>query len=1239
MAFSISNSYASNYYVSDKTGDDTRTLEEAQNPATPWKSIEKVNSQFNKLKPGDGILFKRGETFYGTLHIEASGSASSPITIGSYGSGSKPIITSFQSIKGWKAIGNGIYESIDPVNSNTVQVLLIDGKINEMGRYPNIGIENDGYLTINRTETNVIYSEQLLSYHNWKGADIVIKAKDWIINRYKIESQTGQQIHYNGSISPYSAQVGYGFFISNHISTLDSFGEWFFNPTNKKISVYFGNEDPSTKSIEVSTLDNLLTKDYLESNISIQNLQFKGANENILQLEGGDNIKVSDSEISFSGEDGIHALGVVDLLIERNIVRQNYNNGLFLKYGNDGAIVRDNEITNTGLISGRTRNDDAAGIGIFASGENILIQNNSIINTGFNGIQFSGNYTVVKNNFVDTYCLIKSDGGGIYTFGGTEYQSYRGRRIEENIVLNGIGSIDGAPKRGVEFKLLAEGIFLDDNSNNVSIIGNTVGNITNSGLKISNGNTISVSDNLFFNTHAAITLGNSIIGNDTRKVNIENNQFFTMLPDQYSYSVKTYKADISLMADFDKNYFFRPLGDEFSILSQYLKNGVIEETLDDLNHWSAKYNKDKNSTSNTIDISTYTIGKKIGNSLYDNATFDKSIAGASCNDCQASWDANNKLTGGALKVANTGTSSVKINLGALKKDKTYLLSLKGYATKVGNLAFNLRFTDSPWERLSPISTIELNTAVNTFELAVSPYEDESEVSLIIHSYEANITYWLDDLELVEVEATLIKPEEVMLFETNPTKNNKTITLAGTYVDAKLEQYSGEVTIPPYGSLALILLTENSIPKEDSQDLHFHTGNQEAIKFNNLNFEKINSKFISSSGSNTYTNTEASNEIIFQSERFATELAFEIPIENGTYTVKTYHNELYFGKGGTTAKAGNRVFDILVENELVQDDFDIYTQGNNDPTTLTFDAVQVIDGVLNLQLIASVNNASISGISIIREVIEEVPQLDLIYFLNTGGTTDETLNGITFLAESDTKDYFNLGSGRFENAEIEEEALFQTERNGKNLLYTFPVPNGTYTVFTMHNELWFGHAGGEAEAGKRVYDIALQGEVLKDNFDIFVENHNSPTLLSFENIIVSDGTLNLEMAASVNNASISGIAIIGNEANDPNFKVNLKGMQEYYTNRTKGEEPSIEVKTRIFPNPSEGAVTLEIIAKIENGSVFIHNMNGNLVSQFDWVKTEENILNFPLENLPKGIYIISVSNEQTIVHKQKLIVNP
>ena len=383
--------------------------------------------------------------------------------------------------------------------------------------------------------------------------------------------------------------------------------------------------------------------------------------------------------------------------------------------------------------------------------------------------------------------------------------------------------------------------------------------------------------------------------------------------------------------------------------------------------------------------------------------------------------------------------------------------------------------------------------------------------------------------------------------------------------------------------------------------------------------------------------------------------FDIPVENGTYTVKTYHNELYFGKGGNPAKEGRRVYDILLEDDLVIDNFDIFKYNDNNETILTFEGIEIKDGVLSLQLVASVNNASISGISIIQESMDaqQSPGSEHLYFLNTGSDSDATINGINYLAESNTEKYYNDGTGRYNNTKADVEKLFQTERSGKNLKYTFPVPNGTYTVFTMHNEVWFGYAGGESKAGKRVYDISLQGEVLKSEFDLFVENNNAPTLLSFENIEVTDGKLVLELNAKVNNASISGIAIIGSAAKGGTIAANLRTAQNSFNRGYKEmykrgyREMDVYTETvakdeiRIFPNPAKERATLEINAEIERGRVLIHNMNGQLVSHFDLasIKAENNQFNIPLNNLTQGMYLVSISNEQTVINKQRLIVNP
>src|SRR5437868_1321958 len=92
---------AANYYFSSISGNDGRTPAEAKHSSTPWKTIDKLNSFFANLEPGDSILFKRGEIFYGAITVSKSGSSNLPIVIGAYGTGSKPMITSFIKLSNW----------------------------------------------------------------------------------------------------------------------------------------------------------------------------------------------------------------------------------------------------------------------------------------------------------------------------------------------------------------------------------------------------------------------------------------------------------------------------------------------------------------------------------------------------------------------------------------------------------------------------------------------------------------------------------------------------------------------------------------------------------------------------------------------------------------------------------------------------------------------------------------------------------------------------------------------------------------------------------------------------------------------------------------------------------------------------------------------------------------------------------------------------------------------------------
>jgi hypothetical protein len=87
-----SSARATTYYVSN-SGSDSNS---GTSQSSPWQTIAKVQNEMSAglFRPGDSILFQAGGTWYEQLSIPSgvNGTSGSPITLGSYGSGAKPVI-------------------------------------------------------------------------------------------------------------------------------------------------------------------------------------------------------------------------------------------------------------------------------------------------------------------------------------------------------------------------------------------------------------------------------------------------------------------------------------------------------------------------------------------------------------------------------------------------------------------------------------------------------------------------------------------------------------------------------------------------------------------------------------------------------------------------------------------------------------------------------------------------------------------------------------------------------------------------------------------------------------------------------------------------------------------------------------------------------------------------------------------------------------------------------------------
>lgn len=450
--------HAKTYYFSTSSGNDSRSAAQAQNPATPWKSLTKLNAIFASLNPGDVVLLKRGDTFYGTLTPNQSGTAAAPITIGAYGSGAKPLISGFTTLTGWVAVGGGKYESHNSALGSTVTMVSFNGAPQAMGRYPNASAANGGYLTFEAHGSASIKDNELPASPSWKGAELVVRTKRYVLDRTPITAHSGTKLSYGEALT-YEPTDGFGYFIQGDIRTLDQLGEWFYNPKTKKMTLYFGSASPSSYSVKASTLAKLLYV-YNEDNLVFDNLAFTGAADKAIDLYSADNIVVKNSDISLSGAEAVVLANGKNIKVEANTIK--HTNAMAVNMRScTYTLVRNNTIQNTGMLTGMGQNGAGRSTAIKELGEHNTIEGNTIENTGYIGINFKGDYVTVKNNVINGFNLVKDDGGGIYTQNASASDKRTGQKLIGNIVVNGIGAAFGTTST---VAASTTGIYLDDHA-------------------------------------------------------------------------------------------------------------------------------------------------------------------------------------------------------------------------------------------------------------------------------------------------------------------------------------------------------------------------------------------------------------------------------------------------------------------------------------------------------------------------------------------------------------------------------------------------------------------------------------------------------------------------------------------------------------------------------------------------------------------------------------------------------
>ncbi|GAB3805623.1 hypothetical protein GCM10028819_39220 [Spirosoma humi] len=578
------------YYVAS-SGNDSNT---GRSSATPFQTISKINSL--TLQPGDQVLFRRNDTFQGSLQLRQSGTANSPIVVDAYGSGNKPVLSGAVVITNWTKQGNNIWQASCPTCGDQLTGLYRDNDPLPLGRYPNLSAANKGYLTVqSHNGKTQLTSQQGLST-NWSGAEAVFRPVQWILNRATITAQSGNTLTLVGS-GNYDITDKWGYFIQNHPATLDQRGEWYYNPATKTIRLYDDQANPNSQSITATAFREGVSVSSA-SFVTVRNLKITQTLETGLLVTNSSNLTISNVDITLSGEDALRVQGTgKQLLLENNLIEDANNNGIDIA-GYQNVTVRGNTLRRIGLIPGRGKSGDGTYVGFqSASTANTLIENNVLDNIGYNALNFSTKSTVQRNR-ISNFCLTKSDGSGLYIWNGNQ-QPMSDIRLISNVVFNGIGTSEGSPDGSSSG---AHGIYLDDCTKNIDVLNNTVYNCRGLGFFLHGSSNVNLTDNTAYNNSDGQLAITSAGGCQPRNNLIKNNIFVSRLASQFTVKYESDQNDLGNYGQFDNNAYGRPFEDTYKVLAVY--NRTTGAALS-LAQWQSQYSKDLTTTNSPI---TYASG-------------------------------------------------------------------------------------------------------------------------------------------------------------------------------------------------------------------------------------------------------------------------------------------------------------------------------------------------------------------------------------------------------------------------------------------------------------------------------------------------------------------------------------------------------------------------------------------------------------------------------------------------------
>lgn len=452
----------------------------------PFQTIDALNIAVGNIPSGATVHLKRGGVYVGQINVDADATNVNIVADPELSDAPKPVLYGSIEATTWHGTGP-VYWTELPTGA-TARYVYKDGELQPLARYPNTGWMKNGVYTpglIEPHSTTPLPSGLVID-----GAELVIRSYNWQYELEPVVTRDAQdRIQLLGNVQLELNNDGentydWGFFMQGTAPLADVPGEWYFDNTTDRVYFYNGANPPQDVRISIHDYGvNIPGGPTGSWGINVRNIQFMHQMEAGIGLRGSQG-GVWDVEVTDCIFSGMYR-GINDGNTVVTLGGSEFSNNTFLNCF-DGAIrsyaggtttIRNNALLDIGLVPGLGMSGFGGHIGIRATGENLILDQNTLINIGYAGISVEGRASITHNT-VHRSLAILNDGGAIQ-FDFTDQMLIDGNIIagmgDPAVNLQSSASVNAAGTAYSAYEQISYGIYFGDKDiQNVTVQNNVI---------------------------------------------------------------------------------------------------------------------------------------------------------------------------------------------------------------------------------------------------------------------------------------------------------------------------------------------------------------------------------------------------------------------------------------------------------------------------------------------------------------------------------------------------------------------------------------------------------------------------------------------------------------------------------------------------------------------------------------------------------------------------------------------